>query len=439
MKDISWQQLDLQWNWHPCAQMKDYESFKPLVIQSAQGCYLNLADGKKVIDAISSWWCKSLGHQHPVLKQALSEQLEKFEHVIFANTTNKIIVRLAEKLTQFMPHLTKVFYAGDGSCAVEIALKMSLHARVIGGEHLRRKIIALHNGYHGETLGALSVSDVGLYRQSYRAWLFEPVFVSPVYVTSAEDPKWETIESEWPRIEQSLAPYAATATALIVEPLVQGAGGMKLYSPDFLRRIAHWAKQHGIHLIADEIMTGIGRTGKRLACEYAGIQPDFVCLGKGLTSGWIPFSTVLTTESLYQTFYDEMNTGKAFLHSHTYSGHVLGARLALATLHIMETEHLYARACTLQTILRRLMQEVADKTGLLTNLRGLGAWVAADLVVPDPHQRWGYLVYQAAVRRGALLRPLDNTIYWLPPLTISDHTLSELKEITLQAILEVFG
>lgn len=439
MKIISWPQRDLQCNWHPCAQMKDYESFPPLVIEHAKGSHLTLTNGQKIIDAISSWWCKSLGHQHPVLKKALHEQLEKFEHVIFANTTNEVMIRFAEKVTAWMPSLAKVFYSGDGSCAVEIALKMSLHTRTIRGERARQKIIALRHGYHGETLGALSVSDIGLYRQPYQAWLFEPFFIMPVYVSDPNDPKWQTIESEWPAIEQVLAPYAETTTALILEPLVQGAGGMRLYSPDFLARIRNWTQKHGIHLIADEIMTGIGRTGKRLACEHAGIEPDFLCLGKGLTSGWMPFSVILTTNDLYNTFYDDMESGKAFLHSHTYSGHVLGACVALATLEVMETEHLYTRAQALQGILRHLMQEIANKTGLLTQIRGLGAWVAADLIVPDSQQRWGYLVYQAAVRRGALLRPLGNTLYWLPPLTVSDQTLGELQEITLQALLEVFG
>lgn len=439
MNTAELQQMDLHYNWHPCSQMKDYEQFEPLVIKRAYGSYLELADNSKIIDAISSWWCKSLGHNHPLLKKALLEQIEKFEHVIFANTTNDVIVKLSQKLARLMPGLTKVFYAGgDGSSAVEVALKMSLHSRIIQNETPRNKFIALKNGYHGETAGALSVSDLGLYRTPYAAMLFEPFFIEPVYVSGTTDPKWFDISAEWPAIEKELNLYSDSATAIILEPIVQASGNMKIYSQDFLTRINSWAKAHNIHIIADEIMTSIGRTGKMLACEHATIQPDFICLAKGLTAGWLPFSAVLTTEAIYQTFYDDYASGKSFMHSHTYSGNVLGACLANATLDIIETDNLCGRANELQTIMYAAMQDIAEKTGMLQNIRGIGAIVAADLAVPNDNQRYGFMLYQEAVKRGALLRPLGNTIYWLPPLTITEQTLMELKNITLQAITAVF-
>ena len=433
------QALDLQFNWHPSSQMKDYETFKPLVIDRAYDSYLELSSGKKVIDAISSWWCKSLGHNHPVLKEALLLQLDKFEHAIFANTTSEVIVRLSQQLAQLMPCLDKVFYTGDGSCAVETALKMSLHARVIQGDQNRTQFIALKNGYHGETAAALSVSDVGLYRDPYEAILFSCVFADVPHVSGSSDPLWGNASGQWARVEQQLAPYVNTTTAIIFEPIVQGAGGMNVYSADFLSRLVAWAKRHNIHVIADEIMTGIGRTGKMLACEHAGIQPDFMCLSKGLTSGWMPLSAVLTSDEIYQLFYDDYEKGKSFLHSHTYSGNALAASVAVATLGVIKNENLSERANHLQVIMRRYFKEIAEETGCLENIRGIGAMVAADVRPNGQQKRCGYHIYREAVKRGALLRPLGNTIYWLPPLTISEETLNELKIITLQAIRSVVG
>ena len=296
--------------------------------------HLHLHDGRKIIDAISSWWCKSLGHQHPRLKRALLAQVEKFEHVILANTTNETIVHLTEKLAQLMPSLNKVMYASDGSCAVEMAMKMSLHARQIEGKHQRKLFIALENGYHGETAGALSVSDLGLYRAPYQDMLFDTkLILSLPYVTGAHDPLWSDCESHWEKIENQLKPFAESATAVILEPIMQGAAGMKIYSQDFLKRLRHWTHEHGIHLIADEIMTGIGRTGKMLACEHANIEPDFICLSKGLTSGWLPLSAMLTRSAIYDLFYDDYASGKSFLHSHTHSGNVLAASVAIEEYH----------------------------------------------------------------------------------------------------------
>lgn len=436
MNDKALLDLDEKLNWHPCSQMKDYATFKPLPVTRAYDSYLELSDGKKIIDAISSWWCKSLGHNHPLLKMALKEQLEKFEHVIFANTTNEIIVQLSQKLTALMPNLNKVFYAGDGSSAVEVALKMSLHTRVVCGETQRRTFIALKNGYHGETTAALSVSDLGIYRDAYTDILFNSIFIDPLYVSGSDDPKWNNASDYWPTIEEKLAPYRDTATAIVLEPIIQGAGGMLVYSQDFLTKIGAWAKQHQVHIIADEIMSGIGRTGAMLACEHAQIQPDFICLAKGLTSGWMPFSAVLTTNDIYQNFYDDYETGKAFLHSHTYSGNALGASLAIATLNIIETTQLCNQANKMQNVMRNYMETIADQTGLIKNIRGIGAVIAADLITNNKNKRLGYQVYQEAVKLGALLRPLGNTIYWVPPLTISDQTLLDLKEITLQAIVQ---
>ncbi|WP_100623068.1 adenosylmethionine--8-amino-7-oxononanoate transaminase [Candidatus Coxiella mudrowiae] len=430
--------LDLKHVWHPCSQMKDYEEFKPLVIKSALGSHIKLQNGKKLIDAISSWWCKSLGHNHPSLKTALKQQLEKFEHVILANTTNEVIVELSQQLATLIPFLNKVFYTGDGSCAVEVAMKMSLHSRIITGNQKRTKFIALKNSYHGETAGALSVSDLGLYRSPYTAMLFEPFFISEIpYVSNITVDQWNDCTHQWKVIEHLLEPHVETATAVIVEPIVQGAAGMKIYSQDFLARLSQWAKTHNIHLIADEIMTGIGRTGKMLACEHAQVIPDFVCLSKGLTSGWLPFSAVLTHEEMYNYFYDDYETGKAFLHSHTYSGNVLGASVALATLQTIHKENLCEKAAAFSKILHKNMNIVSEKTGQLMNIRNIGAIVAADLRYHPACPQLGYEIYKEAIKLGALLRPLGNTIYWLPPLNIELSVIEELKDITIDAIEQV--
>ena len=428
------QKKSLNHIWYPCSQMKDYEQFKPLVVKSAQGSYIELADGTKILDAISSWWCKSLGYNHPKLKKAMIDQMEKFEHVILANTTNELIVNLSERLTNLMAGLSKVFYAGDGSCAVEIAMKMSLHSRYINGDAKRNRFITLKNSYHGETVGALSVSDIGLYKNPYSSILFKPYVIDKIpYVQSIYDPLWDNCSEKWDRLEKSLEKYIDSSTALIVEPIVQGAGGMKIYSKDFLNRLAKWAKKHDIHLIADEIMTGIGRTGKMLACQHADIQPDFICLAKGLTSGWMPFSAVLTTEDIYNKFYDDFSSGKTFLHSHTYSGNALGASLALETLNIIQEEQLHIR--DINQVMLKNMHEIGNKTGRLENIRGIGGIVAADLICANDDVRLGYLTYQAAIKAGILLRPLGNTIYWLPPLNITDEEIEALKSKTMQVLL----
>lgn len=426
----------LQSLWNPCSQMKDYERLKPLVITRAKDSYLHLDNGEQIIDAISSWWCKSLGHNHPRLKQALFAQAEQFEHVIFANTTNETVVKLAEKLIGLTKTLNKVFYAGDGSCAVEIALKMSLHSRKIRGQPQRDKFLSLNNSYHGETAGALSVSDVGLYRDPYKSMLFPVFFISPVYVSGRMDPLWNDIGELWLPIEEKLNGVADSLSAIIVEPIVQGAAGMKIYSPDFLKRLRAWTLAHDVHLIADEIMTGIGRTGAWLACEHASIEPDILCLGKGLTSGWLPFSAVLLGQDLYDLFYDDYETGNNFLHSHTYSGHVLGASVALATLEVIEEENICQAAMAMEPILRNNMREIAANTGMLTNVRCVGAIAAADILTNPYQPRAGFEVFQHALRRGALLRPLGNTLYWLPPLNTSMETLSSLKEITQMSLMD---
>jgi adenosylmethionine-8-amino-7-oxononanoate aminotransferase len=420
--------------------MKDYEAFPPLEVVSAQGSRLILKNGSTLIDATSSWWCKTLGHGHPRLREALFRQAGRFEHVISANTANETLVGLSEQLSALCPPLDRVFYAGDGSSAVEIALKMSLHAQRIRGKGKRTKFLALQNGYHGESGLALAVGDLGLYREPYAAVLPDPVIVGGLpYVSGPSDPLWNDCGALWPSIERALDENKDTAAALIVEPVLQGAGGMRLYSPDLLRRLRAWTARHGVILISDEILTGFWRTGKILAVHHAGVVPDLLCLSKGLTAGWMPFSATLVSPELYELFYSDYGNGRDFLHSNTYSGNALGAAVAREALSIYTEPGFGAEVEGLSARLQVVWAQVVTATGALENVRALGGMVAADLKLPDSLRgaRAGFEVFREAVARGALLRPLGNTVYWLPPLNTPSADLDQLAGITAESIQAV--
>ena len=427
-------QRDLQHIWHPCSQMKDFEQAPPFLIQRAKGSYL-YTDKGPIIDAISSWWCKSLGHGHPAVTGAIKAQLERFEHVITANTTHPLIVELAEALHEISGK-QHVFFASDGSSAVEIAMKLAIQSAQLKGHANRHQFIALKHGYHGETLGALSVSDLGRFKKPFESFGVECHFLQQIpYVNHQNDPVWNACE--WSLTLAELESIKANVCAIIVEPIVQGAGGMRCYSADFLRQLAAWAKTNGIYFIADEIMTGMGRTGKWLASEHAGIDPDMICLSKGLTSGSLPLSCVLIDHDIYKLFYDDASSGKSFLHSHTYSGNPLAVSAALATIHTMRTEGINPQAEALGACMRRYFSDIATQTGRLLNVRSIGAWVAGDLTEHD-NPRVGHLIANAALSRGALLRPIGNTLYWLPPLNTEHHTIEALADITLSSIRAVY-
>ncbi len=432
---------DLRHVWHPCSQMKDYETFPPVEVVAAEGSLLKLKDGSTVVDATSSWWCKTLGHGHPRLRAALMRQAERFEHVISANTMNETLVGLSERLAALCPPLDKVFYGGDGSTAVEIALKMALHAQRIRGETRRVKFIALENGYHGESGLALGVSDLGLYREPYAAVLPEPVILRGLPdVSGPEDPLWNDCGEIWPFLERELNDHADTAAALIIEPVLQGAGGMRVYSPDLLRRLRAWTRKHGVYFVADEILTGFWRTGEMLALHHAGVAPDMLCLSKGLTGGWLPFAATLVHPDVHALFHADYGCGRDFLHSNTYSGNALGAAVAMEALSIYSEPGFAAQVAEFSSRLRAAWGQVLGATdGILGNARTVGGMVAADLLLPPGlrERRVGFAVFREAVARGALLRPLGNTLYWLPPLNTPEADLERLAEVTVESILAV--
>lgn len=429
-------QRDLQHVWHPCTQMKDFEQASPFVIQKAHGSYL-YTDKGLIIDAISSWWCKSLGHGHPAVISAIKAQLDRFEHVISANSTHPLIVELAEELYK-ISNKQHVFFASDGSSSVEIAMKLALQATQVKGHSKRNQFAALKNGYHGETLATLSISDLGRFKQPFEGFGVDCHFLTVPYVCDTKDPLWQSCDIAWATTLAELEAIKTKICAVIVEPIIQGAGGMQCYSADFLQKLAAWAKTNDIYFIADEIMTGMGRTGQWLACHHANIEPDMICLSKGLTSGSLPLSCVLIDHAIYELFYHDYDQGHSFLHSHTYSGNPLAVCAALATIQTMQTEQINQQAQVLGASMQLLFHKIAAQTGKITNIRSIGAMVAGDLIDCN-HPRAGFILAQEALKQGALLRPIGNTLYWLPPLTTTQETLEALADITLKAINAVFS
>ncbi|MDF1758792.1 MAG: adenosylmethionine--8-amino-7-oxononanoate transaminase [Legionellaceae bacterium] len=429
-------QRDLDHIWHPASYMQDFKQNPPLIIESAKGSYIKTDKGI-LIDAISSWWCKSLGHAHPKITSAIKSQLDKFEHVIMSNTTNRQIVELAEKLTEISGK-QHIFFASDGSSAVEIAMKLAMQATQLNGNKHKQKFISLKNAYHGETFATMKVSDLGVYKQSYTDYGPECYFLDPIpYISGTDDPLWNSCDSSWSKILPKLEKLKDETCAILVEPIVQGAAGMQCYSADFLAKLADFSKKNNIYLIADEIMTGIGRTGKWLACDHANIQADMICLSKGLTSGSLPLSVVLIDSDIYELFNKDYSVEGSFLHSHTFSGNPLAVSAALATINVMQEENTNQQAHLLGNYMREKFSDIAGQTRKITNIRSIGALVAGDLTAKKD-MRAGYLLAQEARKRGALLRPIGNTIYWLPPLNTSNKTIDDLAEITFNSIDAIF-
>lgn len=424
------QKDDLNVNWHPCMQMKDFSNDPPLAIKFAQNEFLIDHAGRSYIDATSSWWCKTLGHNQPKLHQAMIEQMQKFEHVIFANTTNTKIVELSSKLINLISHCNRVNYASDGSCAVEIAVKMSLQANQILGNR-RNKLASLAGGYHGETILTLALSDCSLYSKPFVNLLPEVTSIKDVpYVSGISDEIWQNCKAN--NFIKQLEPMADELSCIVLEPIVQGANGMNIYSADFLHELANWAKSNNIHLIADEIMTGFGRTGKMFAFQHANIKPDFVCLGKGLTAGMLPMSAVVTTDDVYEIFYDDYSTGKAFMHSHTHTGNALAAAVATAAIDMYSEIDVIKLSNNLNKLMLQGMHKVNSETGMLKNIRSIGAIVAADL--KNNNNRRAYRVCLNAKKQGVLMRPLGEVIYWLPPLNTQHESIEKLIFATISAL-----
>lgn len=445
MNNQSWMQRDLNVLWHPCSQMKDYAADGlPLIpIKSAQGVWLEDFDGNRYLDAISSWWVNLFGHANPTINQAIKAQLDTLEHVILGGFSHQAAIELAEKLVEITPpNLDKCFYADNGSSAIEIALKMSFHYWRNLGQGQKTQFITLENSYHGETLGALAVGNVALYKETYAPLLMDVISVaSPDCFYREAEESWEAYSiRQFAEMERTLAEHADSVCAVIVEPLVQCAGNMRMYHPSYLRLLRQACDQYQVHLIADEIAVGFGRTGTLFACEQAAISPDFICLSKGLTGGYLPLSAVLTSNQVYQAFYDDYQKLTAFLHSHSYTGNALGCRAALATIDLFQSSDVLAHNRQLAALLAKYTAQFHDHPNV-AEVRQTGMILAIELVKNKQtreaypwQQRRGLKVYQYALSQGVLLRPLGNVIYFMPPYIITEAEIKRMTEVAWQGI-----
>lgn len=438
---------DLNYIWHPCSQMKDYETLPPIIIEKGEGIYLYDIEGNRYIDAISSWWCNLLGHANKQINDAIYKQVNQLEHVIFANFSHKPAIELAEKLVKLTPEgLEKLFFVDNGSAAVEVALKMSYQYHKQTGKCKKNKFVALTNAYHGETLAALSVGDLDIYSKVYKPLLLDTSRIEgPDCYRCKYKKDRETCNAECFRnMETFIKEKHEEISAVIIEPMVQAAAGMKIYSPVYLKKLREITKQYDIHLIADEIAVGFGRTGKMFACEHAGISPDFMCVSKGLTAGYIPMAIVLTTNKIYDAFYDDYTTYKAFMHSHTYSGNPLGCRIALEVLKMLEDNNILEENAKKAVAFRDMLKQAIVNHKHIGEIRSIGLIQAIELVAdkeskqPFPSdKRLGYQIYKEALKMGVLLRPLGDVLYFNPPYCVTKEQMKEMITVALTAIGKV--
>lgn len=419
--------------WHPCTQMKRHESLPLVPIARGSGVWLYDPDGKRYLDAVSSWWVNLFGHSNLRINAAITDQLGKLEHVMLAGFTHEPVVQLSERLAQLAPAgLGHCFYASDGASAVEIALKMSAHYWRNCGKPEKSKFISLQNSYHGETLGALSVTDVALFREAYadltrqNATVVNPDSRNAGPGESAHDYALRCAT----QLEAYLQQHHQQLAAFIIEPLVQGAAGMAMYHPVYLTRACDLCEKYGVHLIADEIAVGMGRTGTMFACEQGEITPDFLCLSKGITGGYLPLSVVMTTDKIYAEFYAD-ETARGFLHSHSYTGNPLACRAALATLEIFASDDVIntnrVKAAYLNGIAAPLREHPNVK-----HFRNRGMIWAFE--VDSPHADFAQRCFTLALQHEILLRPMGNTVYFMPPYVISEAEMDLLVARTLFVI-----
>jgi adenosylmethionine---8-amino-7-oxononanoate aminotransferase len=410
--------------------MKQHEHMPLLPIESGQGVWLTDFDGKRYLDGVSSWWVNLFGHNEPRIKSAISKQLDQLEHVMLAGFTHRPVVELSERLGK-LTGLGHSFYASDGASATEIALKMSFHYWRNIGKPEKTQFLSLQNSYHGETIGALSVTDVPIFKDTYAPLLKSSVQMPTPDSRLAE--QGEDAQSVALRAAKELEDYVAQhhdrIAAFIVEPLVQCAAGMAMYHPVYLSRAREICNRYNIHLIADEIAVGFGRTGTLFACEQASIKPDFMCLSKGITAGYLPLSVTLTTDEVYQAFYDD-SVARAFLHSHSYTGNALACSAALATLDIFEQDKVLEN--NRQTA-QHLNQELAAWQGMpIAHLRNQGMIWAFDVRTNNPTFQRDF--YREAISRGLLLRPIGNTVYFMPPYVIKSDEIDFMLQTTKEVL-----
>ncbi|MCA9629770.1 MAG: adenosylmethionine--8-amino-7-oxononanoate transaminase [Myxococcales bacterium] len=444
---------DAELLWHPATHFRDLQLLPPLPIQSAQGAYLQTCSGERILDAISSWWTCLHGHGHPRIVAAIADQAARLDHVMFAGFTHAPALELAEALVERAPggpaSYGRVFYADCGSAAIEVALKMSFQYRQQSGERQRQGLATLTNSYHGETLGALAVSGNRAYREQFGPLLF-PVVELPVpsYLGHEHGDLVRDLGADAPETAQAIAlleQHRDRLTALLVEPVIQCAGRMVMPGVGFYRALTAAAQRLGIHVIADEIAVGFGRTGRLFASDWAdpAVAPDFLCLSKGLSGGVLPLSAVLVRRGVDEAF--KGDPARSFLHSHTFTANPITCRAGLASLSLFDDEHPPEHLASLARRLDELSRQVAVAVPQVVARRQAGLVVALE-VRPDVgwqsrmgEGRLSLELRSAALERGVLLRPLHDTVYWMPPYCVTSDDLDRLAEVTRQSIVAVLG
>ena len=444
---MDWQKEDLKYIWHPCSQMKDYETLPPIVIEKAEGINLYDTNGKCYKDIISSWWCNLLGHCNPRINNAVKKQIDTLEHVIFANFTHKTVIQLCQELSKVLPKgLCKFNFADNGSSSIEMALKMSFQYHFQTENQQKKRFMALTDAYHGETLAALAVGGVDLYTE-----LYKPIIMDVIRIQAPDCFRcpWGKCRDNcdcacFEHAEKQFERFGHETAAIIVEPLLQGSAGMKIYPALYLKKLRKLCDKYNVHLIADEIATGYGRTGKMFACDHAEISPDIMCLSKGLTGGYMPMAIAITTQKIYDAFYDDYLKGKAFMHSHTYAGNPLACSAALEVLKILNEEKIIEKANKKAHYFNKIIREKFLPLKNVGEVRSIGLINAIELVKDketktplDSSKRTGYQIYKKALEKGVLLRPLGDVIYFNPPLIIEKEDMDFVTDIALECTKEV--
>ena len=446
-QQASWEQRDLAHIWHPCSQMKDYETLPPMVIDHAKGPWLYDIHGKKYLDIVSSWWANLLGHCNPEINEAIKEQLDSLEHVIFANFSHRPAIELAERLAEITPDRINKFHFNDnGSSSVEAALKMCFQFYHQTGKPEKQRFMCLTEGYHGETIGALSVGSMDLFAKMYQPMMMDNIHVQAPdcyrcpYGKNREHCACECFE----HAEKAFAEHAHETAAMIVEPLLQGSAGMRICPPHYLKKLRALCDKYDVKLIADEIATGFGRTGTMFACEQAGISPDVMTISKGLTGGYLPMSVTCVNDEIYDAFYADYGEGKAFPHSHTYAGNPIGCATALAVQKIMKEQHILETAAENAKWLTAELSKAFAHHPNVGEIRHIGLIHAIELVKDpetkeplDAKKRTGYAIYKKALERGLVLRPLGDILYFNPPLNITREELSTAIELAHESITDI--
>ena len=432
-----WVARSLRSVWHPCTQMQHHahgENSVPLIpVSHGRGAWLYDHEGKRYMDAISSWWVNLFGHANPVINAALKDQLDRLEHAMLAGFTHEPVVRLSEQLSEMTGKvLGHAFYASDGASAVEIALKMSFHAWRNAGLSDKQEFVCLQGSYHGETIGALAVTDVALFKDAYGPLLRAArVVASPDARTAQEGESAQDVARRAAAdVEKLFEERAGHIAAIIIEPLVQCATGMAMHDPLYLTLIRALCDQYDVHLIADEIAVGCGRTGTFFACEQAGIWPDFLCLSKGISGGYLPLSLVLTRDAIYQAFYSE-DIRRGFLHSHSYTGNPLACRAALATLKIFKDDDVLAHNRVKSSAMLEALSPLVQHERV-SNLRQRGTIFAFDAIEPDAAKAstFSRRFFATALEHELMLRPIGRTVYLMPPYILNPEEIADLAART---------